>query len=71
MYARYKYKDVREIIKFTPEHLKDKDLNKFEYEQRLKVGYYRPSNANWTYEIYIINDNDRLREVVVRFGTII
>lgn len=71
MTARYKFKDVKEIIKFTPEHLKGREITSFEYEQRLRVGYYRPLNANWNYEIYVVNDNGWLREVVARFGSII
>lgn len=71
MTARYKFKDVKEIIEFTPEHLKGREITSFEYEQRLKIGYYRKSNTNWNYEVYTINDNSRLREVVVVFGSII
>ena len=69
--SKYTYKDIKAIRYCTPEALKGKKINDIEYNQRLQAGYYHPSYANWSYQVYVINYENRLIEVVCLFGEII
>lgn len=69
--SKYNFKDIKAIRYCTPESLSGKCINDIEYNQRLQVGYYHPSYANWAYQIYVINYEGRLIEVCVLFGSIV
>lgn len=69
--SNYKYKDIQEIIEQTPKELKGVDITGMDYNDRIEIGYYRPSNANWNYKVYVIKYYERLIEVATRFGSII
>lgn len=35
-----------------------------------RIGYYHPSNANWSYEFLIVKFKGKLYEVMTRFGSV-
>ena len=63
------YQDIKETIRFTPEELKGK--TKLDFSYYLEIGYYAPSNANWSYIIAVVDYDGYLIKVVTRFGAII
>lgn len=69
--SKYSWKEVKSIIKNTPEELKQKYLSEVvPFRDRLLVGYYHKSGAKWNYLIYVIRYKEGLREVVTAFGLI-
>lgn len=67
--AKFTYKEIKQLIKFTPEFLKNKEI--YDFRKREKVGFYHPSTANWNYEVFAIAENEGVYIVVSRFGSII
>lgn len=68
MSAKYSYKDIKAIEKHTPDDLKGKQIS--EIKGALQVGYFHPSNANWSYLVYVVNHGGQLVEVATVFGRI-
>lgn len=66
--AKYTYKEIKVIIENTPATLKGLQIN--DLKERIEVGYYHPTNANWSYLVYVVKTCDRLQEVAVVFGQI-
>ena len=62
------FKEIKEIARFTPDELAGKStLGIGPYEI---VGYYRPTNANWSFQVAVIVWEGRPLEVVLQFGHI-
>ena len=66
--AKYTYKEVVAIAKNTPDELRGKQIS--EIKGAFQVGYYHPSNANWSYLVYVVNHGGQLVEVATVFGQI-
>lgn len=66
--SNYKYKEIKEIIEFTPKELDSKQITDFKY---CPVGYYQSAGTNWVYKVYVIEYKGFLREVVTIFGSIV
>lgn len=47
--AKYTYKEIKTIIECTPAELKNKSTT--EFDTLLDLGYYKHSNANWSYQV--------------------
>lgn len=67
--AKFTYKEIKQLIKFTPSFLKNKEL--YDFKNREKVGFYHPSTANWCYEVFAIACDGGVYIVATRFGSII
>ena len=61
-------KEIDEIIRATPKELDDKITLDFYPEI---IGYYRPSNANWSYQVGVITYKQKALVVVFQFGHIV
>lgn len=61
-------KDITTAIATAPSHLNDKNIRAM---QTLFLGYYTPADANWSYELHVINENNTPILVAARFGHII
>ncbi len=67
--TKLKIKDVKEIIKNTPEVLKHKQISTF--HNRLQIGYAMKSQANWSYQVWAIMHDGFIIPVVSCFGEIL
>lgn len=65
--AKFTYKEIKQIIAATPAELKKRKISDFEY---MDVGYFHPSQANWSYLVKTIIYNGRPELVAVVFGQI-
>lgn len=65
---KMKIKEVREIIKNTPEILKGRQIS--EFAERLQIGYAMKSTANWSYQAWAVLHNGFIVPVVSVFGEI-
>lgn len=65
---KMKIKEVREIIKNTPEALKGIQISQF--AERLQIGYAMKSTANWSYQVWAVLHNGFIIPVVSVFGEI-
>ena len=68
MLGEFKYKDVKIAINCTTKKYDGKSINDFPH---IQIGYYHPSNANWSYQFYVIDNGRWLETVVATFGHII
>lgn len=68
MSSKYKYKEIKEIIEYTPAELKGKQINTI--KKNYYAGYFMHGCANWAYQVYIVEYKGFLRPVVVVFGEI-
>lgn len=64
--AKYTYKEIRDIIKWTPAELKNKPTLDFDY--LLDLGYFKPAGANWAYQVKATVYNGRVVQLVFVFG---
>ena len=64
--AKYTYKEIKRIIEWTPTELKNKSTN--EFETLLDLGYFHPSNANWSYQVKATIYKGLIVPVVFVFG---
>lgn len=68
MEGLYKYSTIKRIINCTPKKYNNEVTESYPC---VRVGYYHPSNANWSYQMYVIDTGKRLMPVVSLFGHII
>lgn len=61
-------KDITTAIKTAPSHLNDQSIRAM---QTVFLGYYTPADANWSYELHVISENNTPIMVAARFGSII
>lgn len=64
--AKYTYKEIKELIEWTPAELKNKSTNDFEVLHDL--GYFRPSGANWSYQVKATIYKGQIVPLVFVFG---
>lgn len=64
--AKYTYKEIKDIIKWTPEELKNKST--LDFETLLDLGYFHPSNANWAYQVRATIYKGQIVPLVFVFG---
>lgn len=64
--AKYTYKEIKDIIKWTPEELKNKST--LDFEELLDLGYFRPSSANWAYQVKATIYKGQIVPLVFVFG---
>lgn len=64
--AKYTYKEIKEIIQFTPTELKEKSTADFKI--LLDLGYFRPSGANWSYQVKATIHKGQIVPLVFVFG---
>lgn len=69
--AKFTYKEIKEIIAFTPKEVRGKQISSFGYNTREQVGSYHPSTANWSYIVFALCSNREVSLVVTRFGEIL
>ena len=62
------YQEIKDIANCTPKELAGKSTTEIgPYEI---VGYYRPSNANWSFQVAVVVWDGSPLEVVLQFGHI-
>lgn len=66
--SKYTYKEIKAIIENTPASLKGIKIN--DIDKKIQVGYYHPSNANWSYLVYVVETCETLQEIATVFGEI-
>lgn len=64
---KIRYKEIKNIIKNTPTQVKKTQIHNY---TSLFVGFYHPSNANWSYQVHVIVFMGMPIKVVSCFGTI-
>lgn len=65
---QFKKKEIKEIIKYTPEELKKKFIS--EMEPKINVGLFC-NKYGVVDHVYVILHKDRLHKVAVRYGAIV
>lgn len=63
------FKEIKEIIKCTPEELKGKQISELGIPAR-RMGYFMHSDANWSYCVQALLYKNNIIEVVTVFGMI-
>lgn len=66
--SRFIYKQIKQIMNNTKDELKNTSIERI--KNKLLVGYYHPSNANWSYQVYCIDYKGALMMVACVFGII-
>lgn len=70
--AKFTKAEIKKIAEYTPVELVGQDISKL---MSVNVGYYAPSNTNWSYQIYAIphpSKPDYIPDLVVtQFGYIL
>ena len=63
------FKEIKEIIKNTPEELKGKQISELGFPVKY-MGYFQRSDANWSYCVQVLLYKNNIIEVVTVFGLI-
>ena len=61
-------KDITTVIDRTPASLNNANIRAM---NSVRLGYYTPRDANWSYELHAISVNNQPVVVAARFGYII
>ena len=64
--AKYTYKEIKQIIEFTPAELKNKST--VDFDTLLDLGYFQSANANWSYQVKATIYKGRIVPLVFVFG---
>lgn len=64
--AKYTYKEIKNIIEWTPAEFKNKSTSDFDC--LLDLGYYKPAAANWAYQVKATIHNGQIVPLVFVFG---
>lgn len=64
--AKYTYKEIKNIIEWTPTELKNKSTSDF--DNLLDLGYFKHANANWAYQVKATIHNGQIIPLVFVFG---
>jgi hypothetical protein len=61
-------KDITSVISATPASLNDVNIRAM---RSVLIGYYTPTNANWSWELHAISVDNVPMVVAARFGSIV
>ena len=61
-------KDINNAIATTPAYFNGKDIRDM---HGIRLGFYTPTDANWSWELHAISVNDKPMIVASRFGCIV
>lgn len=68
--AKFTYKEIKQIIETTPAELKNKSTTDKIFEGALQVGYYKPAQANWGYQVFAVQFDGQIVLCAAVFGWI-
>lgn len=60
--------DIKQAISLTPVRLDKTDIRSM---KSILLGFYTPKDANWSWELHVIAENNIPMIVAVRFGFIV